>query len=194
MAETSEGGQATFPGLQAGTYRLRFSAEAVTTFEREVTLTAGRTTTLDISLSPAPPPREVIKEVAAAAPPPPPPPPAVGPLGEAQAVSLYDMAERELKSKQPRREVLVACSGNLRTSLVTLIKEDLPQRMYEGAEASYYVLGGEATVRVAGKDSTLQAGGYATIPRGVPFTIGRRGSKALSLLSVLSGEPCEEAR
>jgi hypothetical protein len=48
--------------------------------------------------------------------------------------------------------------------------------------------------RVEGKERTLQAGGYATIPRGVPFTIGRRGNKALSLLSVLSGEPCEEAR
>ena len=56
------------------------------------------------------------------------------------------------------------------------------------------MLGGEAIVRLEGKDQTLQAGGYATIPRGVPFTIGRRGSKALSLLSVLSGEPCEEAR
>ena len=193
VAETSAGGQATFPGLQAGAYRLRFSGEPVTTFEREVTLTAGRTVTLDISLSPAPPPREIIKEVAAPAPPPP-PPPAVGPLGEAQALSLYDLAETELKSKQPRREVLVACSGNLRTSLVTLTKEDLPQRNYQGAEASFYVLGGEAIVRVEGKERTLQAGGYATIPRGVPFTIGRRGNKALSLLSVLSGEPCEEAR
>ena len=192
MAETSEGGQATFPGLQAGTYRLRFSGEPVTTFEREVTLTAGRTVTLDISLNPAPPPREIIKEVAA--PPPPPPPPAVGPLGDPHALSLYDLAEAELKSKTPRREVLVACSGNLRTTLVTLTKEDLPQRNYQGAEASFYVLGGEAIVRVEGKEQTLQAGGYATIPRGVPFTIGRRGNKALSLLSVLSGEPCEEAR
>ena len=73
-------------------------------------------------------------------------------------------------------------------------REDLPQRNYQGAEASFYVLGGEAIVRLEGKDQTLQAGGYATIPRGVPFTIGRRGNKALSLLSVLSGEPCEEAR
>jgi mannose-6-phosphate isomerase-like protein (cupin superfamily) len=192
VAETSAGGQATFPGLQAGTYRLRFSGEPVTAFEREVTLTAGRTVTLDISLSPAPPPREIIKEVAAPAAPP--PPPSMGPLGEPQALSLYDLAEAELKSKQPRREVLVACSGNLRTSLVTLTKEDLPQRNYQGAEASFYVLGGEAIVRVEGKERTLQAGGYATIPRGVPFTIGRRGNKALSLLSVLSGEPCEEAR
>jgi hypothetical protein len=34
-------GQINFPGLRAGTYRLRFSGASVTAFEREITLKAG---------------------------------------------------------------------------------------------------------------------------------------------------------
>jgi mannose-6-phosphate isomerase-like protein (cupin superfamily) len=190
--ETNDGGQVGFSQLQAGTYRLRFSGDAVTTFEREVTLTSGKSTPLDISLSPAPPPREIIKEVAA--PPPPEPTPVVGPLGDPQLLSLYDLAEKEIESKAPRREVLVACSGNLRTSMVTLIREEQPKRMYQGAEVSYYVLGGEAAVNVNGKETNLPPGGYVAVPRGTPFSITAKGKKALSLLSVLSGEPCEQAK
>ena len=189
--ETNDGGQVGFSQLQAGTYRLRFSGDAVTTFEREVTLTSGKSTPLDISLSPAPPPREIIKEVAA--PLPPEPKQVVGPPGAAQLLSLYDLAEEEIESKAPRREVLVACSGNLRSSMVTLIREEQPKRMYQGAEVLYYVLGGEAAVNVNGKETNLPPGGYVAVPRGTPFSITAKGKKALSLLSVLSGEPCEQA-
>ena len=109
-------------------------------------------------------------------------------------LSLYDLAEKEIESKAPRREVLVACSGNLRTSMVTLIREEQPKRMYQGAEVSYYVLGGEAAVNVNGKETSLPPGGYVAVPRGTPFSITAKGKKALSLLSVLSGEPCEQAK
>ena len=191
---TSTSGQLNFLTLPAGTYRLRFSGADVTTFEREVTLAATKTNSLEVSLSPAPPPREIVKEVPAPA-----PEPvkiaAVGPSGNPLALSLYDLAEKELKAKQPRRDILIACSGNLRSQVVFFTgKDDQPQRLYDAAEASYYVLGGEALISVAGKDHVLVAGGYVSIPRGVPFAIARRGSKPLSLLSLLSGAPCEEAR
>jgi mannose-6-phosphate isomerase-like protein (cupin superfamily) len=194
--ETNASGQANFASMQAGTYRLTFSGDHVTTFEREVTLTPGKISNFDIALNPAPPPREIIKEVAPAAPPPA-PVAVVGPPGQAQLTSLYDIAETELKSRTPRREMLVACSGNLRTTMILLADKEqtsLPKRMYDSAEVSYYVLGGEATVQVGETVKNLAAGGYAAVPRGTPVTIARKGNKPLSLLSVLSGEPCEEAK
>ena len=193
QGETNEG-QVNFSQLQAGTYRLRFSGDAVTTFEREVTLTSGKPTGLDISLSPAPAPREVIKEIPAPAPTA--PKSVVGPMGQAQLTSLYDLAVKELKSKTPRREILIACSGNLRTTVILLPEKDqtLPKSMYEGAEASYYMLGGEATVRVGSEEKVLNPGGYAAAPRGVPVTIARRGKDPTVILSLLSGEPCEQAK
>lgn len=199
MGETDGSGQINFPGLQAGTYRLRFSAEPVTTFEREVTVRAGQIADLDVALSAAPPKPEPPPPPPPPKPEPPPPPPPpelpkVGPAGQPQALSLYDAAEKELASRQPRREILVACSGNLRTMLVFLTTQDQPQRIYESAEAAYYVLGGQATIKVGDRDHALAAGGYVAVPRGVPFSITRRGRGSLSLLSVLSGEPCEEAK
>lgn len=191
MGETNDGGQINFPGLQAGTYRLRFSHDAVTPFEREVTLRGGQVANLDITLTPAPPPKEIRVPAPAAAAPPAAP---IGPTGEPQALSLYDLAEKELATKQPRREILISCSGNTRSTMVLLVSQDQPQRLYEKAEVSYYVLGGQGNIRVANADHMLAAGGYVAVPRGVPFAIMRRGRNPLSLLSVLSGEPCEQAK
>ncbi len=191
--ETNDSGQINFPGLPAGNYRVRFSGADVVTFEREVTLRAGQIADLDIMLNPAPPPKVVTVD----APAPPEPaaaPPEIGPIGSPLAVSLYDMAERELSAKQPRREMLVSCSGNLRSTLVLLTDQDQPQRLYDNAEVSYYVLGGQANIRIGDKDNNLAAGGFVSVPRGTPFTVARRGRGALSLLALLSGEPCEEAR
>jgi mannose-6-phosphate isomerase-like protein (cupin superfamily) len=192
--ETDGSGQLNFPGLQAGTYRLRFSGDAVTAFEREIVVRAGQIASFDVMLNPAPPPKVVTAPAASAAAAAPPPAPAVGPSGQPQTLSLYDMAEKELGSRQPRREILVACSGSSRTTLVLLTTENQPQRLYENAEVSYYVLGGQATVRVANADTQLNAGGYVAVPRGVPFSIARRGRQPLSLLAILNGEPCEQAK
>jgi mannose-6-phosphate isomerase-like protein (cupin superfamily) len=189
MGETNGSGQLNFPGLQIGTYRLRFTGDPVTAFEKEVTLRAGQIADVDVTLTAAPP-KPVAPPPAVVAPPPP-PPAVVGPVGAPQSLSLYDLAERELAAKQPRREILVACSGNLRTMLVFLTTQDQTQRIYETAEVSYYVLGGQANVRVNDKDNLLAAGGYVAVPRNVPFSIVRRGKNPVSLLSILSGEPCD---
>jgi len=195
MGVTNAGGQANFPGLQAGTYRLRFTGDAVTAFEREVTLRAAQITKLPITLSAAPAPREV--EVAPAPAPPvpaPPPPPAVGPVGQAQILSVVDLVERDLIGNNvPRRDALVACSGNTRTMLVQL-NEPQAQRVYAGAESLYYVVAGEGAISVEGRDTPLKAGVYASLPRGTTHALTRKGRRPLILLAVLSGEPCEQAK
>ena len=192
---TDAGGQANFPGLQAGTYRLRFTGDAVTAFEREVTIRATQITKLPITLSAAPAPREVAVAPAPAPPVPAPPlPPAVGPVGQAQILSLVDLVERDLIGNNvPRRDALVACSGNTRTMLVQL-NEPQAQRVYAGAESLYYVVAGEGAIAAGGRDIPLQAGVYASLPRGTTHALTRKGRRPLILLAVLSGEPCEQAK
>jgi mannose-6-phosphate isomerase-like protein (cupin superfamily) len=192
MGETDTSGQLSFPGLQAGTYRLRFSGEPVTAFEREVTLRAGQVADLDITLSAAPPKPE------APAPVPPPPvaavAPPVGPAGQPQVLSIVDMLERDMiNGNQPRKDTLVSCSGNTRSMLVQL-NQPQAQRVYDGAEAMYYVVAGEGTATIAGKDSPLVAGGYVSVPRDTPHSLTRRGRRPLIMLAILSGEPCEMAK
>jgi mannose-6-phosphate isomerase-like protein (cupin superfamily) len=191
--ETNASGQISFPGMQAGTYRVRFTGERVVWFEREVTLRAGQTTNVDITLSVAPPPPE---------PPPPPPapepvappPPAVGPAGEPRSLSLVDLIERDLiQANQPRKDTLVSCSGNTRNTLVQL-NQDQPQRLYDTAEVTYYVIAGEGALTMNGRDIAINAGSFLSIPRGTAHAIARRGRRPLILLATLSGTPCEEPR
>jgi mannose-6-phosphate isomerase-like protein (cupin superfamily) len=188
--ETDDRGQVNFIGMEPGTYRVRFEGDKVISFEREVTVRAGQPTGLDVTLNAAAPPP---------VPPAPPPPvekPAeavVGPQGMPQIVSIVDLAEKQLSGNQPRRETLVSCSGNTRTTLVVL-NQDQPHRLYVGAETAYYVVAGQGAVKVNGRDAPLAAGSYASIPRNTSHSISKRGNRPLILLSVLAGEPCEEAK
>jgi len=188
--DTNSAGQLNFPGLPAGTYRIRFAGDSVVTFEREAVLQAGKVTPLQVTLNLA----EVKKEEPKAPPPPPPPPPLVGPVGSPQWGSVTDLAKRAQQTKPVRtNEVLLACSGNTRTVLL-LLTEDQPQRMYENAETTYYVLDGQGTVKIGDRPGDVSSGSFVSVPRGMPFTVTRRGNKPLVMLWTLNGARCEEAR
>ena len=187
---TNVAGQLSFPRLRAGTYRLRFSGDGVVAFEREVTLKAGEIAPLRITLTAAEPPKPVV-----VAPPPPPPAPAkpvVGPSGGPQIGSVINLAENERRAKE-RREILLSCSGNTRNMLLVLVGEQ-PQRVYDSAESTFYVLEGQGGAQVGGLMSQIGPGSFISVPRGTPFTIARQGNRPLSLMWTLSGEPCEKAR
>lgn len=185
-AETNDSGQVSFTGLQAGTYRLRFSGDAVTAFEREVTLAAGRTATVDITLNPAPPPREVIKVEEA-----PPPPP--GPVGMPLSMHIPDVLEENFVGREPRRETLLSCSGDLRTTMMQL-NEPLPESLYVDGEVTYYVLGGEGAITMDGSETRIRTNDFVSVPRGTRHALARRGNRPLVLLAALSGAACEQAR
>jgi mannose-6-phosphate isomerase-like protein (cupin superfamily) len=108
-------------------------------------------------------------------------------------LSIVDLAEKQRSGNQPRRETLVSCSGNTRTTLV-LLNQDQAERLYEGAEIEYYVIAGQGAVRLNGRETPLSAGSYASIPRNTSHGVAKRGNRPLILLSVLSGEPCEQAK
>ena len=189
---TSALGQINFTAMQAGTYRLRFSGTDVITFEREVVVRAGQVADVDVTLAAAPP---------SPPPPPPPPPPAVpapaapavGPPGKPLTVSVVDVIEKEYVGSQPRRETLLSCSGNTRTTLVQL-NQDQAERLYDTAEVTYYVVGGEGALRIDGKDVPFPTTGFVSIPRGTAHALVRRGRRPLIVVTTVSGTPCEETR
>ncbi len=197
QAPTNASGQVNFPGLQAGVYRLRFSGDAVISFEREVTLRPGQVADVDVMMTPAPPvviPPQPTKEVPPHAEEPPLPlPQPVGPTGAPQTLSVPDVLERNFVGTQPRRETLLSCSGNTRTTMIQL-NMPLPDRLYEAADAAYYVIGGEGSVRIGGRETKLATNGFVSVPRGTAHSFVRSGRRPLILLAVLSGEVCEQAK
>lgn len=191
---TDPSGQINFPGVQAGTYRLRFSGDSVIAFEKEIVVRAGQITDVDVVLNPAPVRPPVPEPPAATSSAPEALPEVIGPAGEPQVLSIVDLVERELISgNAARKDTLVSCSGNTRTMLVQL-NQPQAKRVYEGAESLYYVVAGEGAVSVNDREVPVEAGGYASVPRGTAHSIVRRGRRPLILLAVLNGEPCEEAR
>ena len=66
-------------------------------------------------------------------------------------LSLVDLVEADLiEGDEPRKDTLVACSGNTRSMLVQLNAAQ-STRVYEGAEAAYYVIAGEGAINVGGR-------------------------------------------
>jgi mannose-6-phosphate isomerase-like protein (cupin superfamily) len=119
--------------------------------------------------------------------------PVEGPTGQPLTVGVPSLLEKEFVGKQARRESLLACSGRERTTMIQL-NESMPQRLYENADAIYYVLGGEGMIQINGKDTRVATNDFASVPRGTTHSFTRRGGRALVLLAVLSGEPCEQAK
>jgi mannose-6-phosphate isomerase-like protein (cupin superfamily) len=111
-----------------------------------------------------------------------------------QTLSIVTVIERELISgSEPRRETLLACSGDTRTTLLQL-NQDQTERLYDSAEINYYVVAGEGAVRMAGRDTGVAAGSLIALPRGTAHGMLHRGKRPLILLVTLSGTPCEQAR
>ncbi|MGH8187279.1 MAG: carboxypeptidase regulatory-like domain-containing protein [Steroidobacteraceae bacterium] len=192
--DTDESGSLRFANVRAGTHRVRFSGPDVITFEREVFVRAGQTADLDVTLNPAPESGPVPQQPPPEAPQPAPVAggPPVGPPGEPKLVSILDLLEKDFIGRQPRKESFLGCSGNARATMIQL-NETQPERLYEAGEAMYYVLGGEGTMRLNGRESALVTGSFVLVPRGASHGFVRKGKRPLILLAVLSGEPCQPA-
>jgi mannose-6-phosphate isomerase-like protein (cupin superfamily) len=190
---TTDGtGQLRIAGMPAGTYRLRFSGDAVVEFEREVVVKGGPNTDVDVSLRPAPPPVVVTVPAPAPAPAPAPLSTRTGPVGQPQTLSVTDLVTKTFLEGS-RKEVLLSCSANTRTTLVQL-SADQPERLYDMADVTYYVIGGEGAVRMSGRETEIKLDSFVSVPRGVGHTIIRRGRRPLIVVTQLSGEPCEQAK
>ena len=182
-APTDENGMVTFRNMRTGTYRLRFEHDEFVTLEREVTQGA-RALPVNVSLNAAPPKPEPEPEV----------PAPTGTSGELPAagpptrVSIPDFFERNYLGSAPSQTSVVGCVPSMTTQLLQL-REPLGEHTHENEDELLYIVGGDGTHRIAGTDFPLTAGVLATVPRGTPHSITRRGRNPLVLLSITS-EPC----
>lgn len=189
-AATDADGTVTLRNMTAGTYRLRFDHDDHVLFEREVTVQAGRALKATVSLAAAP------------APPPPPPapepePPPAGrtlpPAGPPTFVSIPDFVAKNFVGNAPSMTSLMGCAPSATSNLLQL-RDPLAQHTHDEADEMLYIVAGEGTHRIGGREIPLSAGVFAVVPRGIPHSIARRGSRPIIVLSILSDQPCEQVK
>jgi Carboxypeptidase regulatory-like domain/Cupin domain len=189
QGDTTNEGRLRLQNVPAGTYRARFEREGFFTFEKEITWRAGMAPpAMIVTLNAAPPPP---------APPEPPPAPAppkgemtLPPPSDPKSMALLDYIERNfITNKEPQKENLVGCSG-VGQSVLWQVREPWSDREHPSADAMLYIIGGEGTLQLGGKDVNIAAGSFAVVPRGTGYGFVRRGRNPLIVLAFLAGAPC----
>jgi mannose-6-phosphate isomerase-like protein (cupin superfamily) len=180
---TDDSGLVTLQNLQPGTYRLRFDHEAFISLEKEVNLPAGKPLRVSATLTPAPPP-------------PPPPKPELAPAPPAPTVpdgtytpsgiNIPDFFDSNAVGNSP---VKLGCGAHATSTLVQA--RDVAEHAHADADEVIYIVAGEGTHRVGGRDTPLKAGTFAFVPSGTSHAMSRRGSRPLIFVSTLAGPPCQ---
>ena len=180
-------GDVVLTNVPAGTYRCRIERTGYITLEKEIVVKVGARTASDAVLSPAPTPPP------APAPAAPPPAQMASPMlvpGAPLAISLVDQLANDLmNSKDPVAERAIGCSGATAAKLIRL-KDGLPSHTHAEADEMIYMVAGNATLTLGGKDQTIGPGWLAIVPRGMAHAINRKGNNQLLLLSIQSGPAC----
>jgi len=188
--KTDAEGTLVFRNVNAGNYRLRFEHDEYITLEREVTVQAGRPlkTSAALSAAPPPPPPPPLPKPEPPAQLPPPPPPAFN--AQPSSISIPDFFEKNYIGNAPSKSSPVGCTASSTATLVQ-IRDPLAEHTHADSDEMLYVVAGEGTERLGGRDIPLTPGTFSVIPRNMAHTLSRRGSRPLVMLSILSGPPCQ---
>jgi hypothetical protein len=187
--ETDSSGLTTFTNMTAGTYRLHFEHESFVTFEKEAVVGPGKPLRLSVTLMAAPPPPPKPEPEPAAPPPPPPPNGSDSP----STTSIPDFIESNYIGGAPVKRSPVGCAGNTTATLVQT-KDPVAEHVHADADETIYVVAGEGTHRIGGRESAVAAGTFVVVPRGTPHSLTRRGSRPLIFVATLAGPACQPAK
>jgi mannose-6-phosphate isomerase-like protein (cupin superfamily) len=186
-AQTDPSGLVTFANMSPGTYRLRFEHEGFITFEKEVSLTAGKPLRASATLSAAPPPPPAPK-------PEPPPQPAAQPVSagnyQPNVANFESWIDSSFIGRAPSKRLVAGCTASA-TSAMVQTNESIAERTRGDADETIYVVAGEGSIKMGGRDHALTASSLVIIPRGTAHSITRRGSRPLMFVSTVSGLPCQ---
>jgi len=183
--QTDNEGVVLLRTVPAGQYRLRFAKSGWMTLERDITVRSSGATKVEVALSPAEAPAAPAPAPVAA--PPPPPPPASN--AEPRTVVIPDFIDQNYLGRAPRKDSVLGCTDSMKTTLIQL-REPLAEHTHNDGDEALYIVAGEATLKVGGRETKLEPGTYSLVPRGIPHSITRRGANPVVLLSIETGQPC----
>jgi len=186
--QTQADGTIQLINLRAGNYRLRFAREGSITLERELTLRAGESATLDVALSAAPPPPKAPEPVQ----PPPGPSVPLGPPGEPKVTAIPLFLEKNfIGGREGRKESALGCTTT-GTATLHQLRDSWLSHAHDDADEWIYVVAGEGALRIAAEEQHLQAGTFSLVPHTVTHALVPQGRNPLIIISVLSGPACKQ--
>jgi len=189
---TGQDGALVLRSMRAGTYRLRFEREGFTTLEREVTIRAGQSSTVSVSLTAAP-----VKPAPAPLPEPVAPPPAAKSPARAvepRFLSIPDflVSDKNLIGGEPQKTTLIACADG-GTARLLQVRDPLSDQQHEDVDELLYVVAGAGVIRMRNQDTKMTPGFFVLVPRGIAHSLRREGRNPLIVVSVFAGSPCNES-
>ena len=100
-------------------------------------------------------------------------------------MSLPDYIEKNfITNREPQKENLVGCSG-VGQAMLWQIRDPWSGRQHESADGMIYVVGGEGSINIGGRDFTLNAGSFSVVPRGTTYGFTKRGRNPLIVLAAI---------
>lgn len=186
---TAADGSLRVTNMRAGTYRLRFAREGSITLERDITLRAGESPTVDVALSPAP--VAPAAPIAPSAPPTAPNAPSLGPPGDPKVTAVPLFLEKNfIGGREARKDSVLGCTAT-GTATLHQLRDSWLGHTHDAAEEWIYVVAGEGALRIGETNHRLQAGTFSLVPHTVPHALIPQGRNPLIIISVLSGPPCQ---
>jgi mannose-6-phosphate isomerase-like protein (cupin superfamily) len=179
---TGKDGTARFQAIKPGTYRVKFEAAAFITLERDVTVKGTGPMQEDVTLDRAPvtpPPAPTIVQAPSTSTAKP------DPNANVDLVMLPDWIEKNLIGRNdPLKETSVGHTPGA-TATVVQVREPVKDRVHMDEDEMIYVIAGQGVARAKGQEQALDAGAFLVIPRGIVYTLERRGRNPLIALSIL---------
>jgi mannose-6-phosphate isomerase-like protein (cupin superfamily) len=183
---TAADGSLHFTNMRPGTYRLRFAREGSITLERELTVRAGESPTVEVALSPAPvaPPAPIAPTAPVA--------PSLGPPGEPKVTPVPLFLEKNfIGGREGRKDSLLGCTPT-GTATLHQLRDSWVGHAHDDAEEWIYVVAGEGALRIGETNQRLQAGTFSLVPHTVSHALIPQGRNPLIIISVLSGPACKQ--
>jgi quercetin dioxygenase-like cupin family protein len=85
--------------------------------------------------------------------------------------------------------VPIGCSGLSRTQLL-VVRETHTSAGSPNEDETLYLVAGEATLKLGGKEQPVTPGWFSIVPRGMPRSVTRKGRNPAIFLSTVAGQPC----
>jgi mannose-6-phosphate isomerase-like protein (cupin superfamily) len=185
---TGPDGSLRLMNMRAGNYRLRFTREGSFTLERDLTLRAGESLTVDAALSLAPPPPKAPEPP----PLPPPPPTTLAAPGDPKVTPVPLFLEKNfIGGREGRKDSLLGCTAT-GTATLHQLRDSWLEHTHDDAEEWIYVVAGEGTLRLGTATQKVQAGTFSLVPHTLPHAMIPQGRNPLIVISILSGPACKE--